>query len=514
MSGVHRSGAASSYALQGWRQLCVVAASMLVGLIQTPLSVAATPVPLGEIPVGSSPGALIPLPRGRIWTILATPGGKRTVVIADRSSRISIYVVDTERPDAPRLEGHIDLRTKDVGVAASSFDNGVGAGTILKAALSPDGRRLLLSTSHQSVNEAAVALVDLSDPVAPRFVCEAPTDALFTIIALANDAGTYAFDDPKIDSLLVAQPCAASTRAVRLGDSVNAGSLMLSDDGKLLLDFWGSGLAAIDLRSGKPMTYTDEEVEEKWGEQHGDNGLEDVNVPNMYACATLLDNGVLVAAGGENHGQVRILTAEGSQLSVTSTLDVPVDSSNICNPLNRNASTRDLLFWSPTGMIARMDLRDPRHPSVDGYWITSSNPWAVAGSILFSGDRIHAVKISRLEWADRSPVDWRQLDAVYTGAEQSRDLKERADAVAAFEATGIFNAISAPVSGVTPERAARILRYYGRLMQSASASPCFPSAPWYCRDLARTATHSISIPQEVGESALRRANELDPHSGK
>ena len=147
-------------------------------------------------------------------------------------------------------------------------------------------------------------------------------------------------------------------------------------------------------------------------------------------------------------------------------------------------------------MIVRMDLRDPKHPTKDGYWkVRGSATSAVAAGMLFGEVAgANVLQISKLEWSDRSPVDWQKLDAIYTKAtQQPASASAGADAnstIDAFEAAGIFNAISADVMGVTRQRAALILKYYATLMGGAAST--------------------IGTPREVSTAALRRSVELDP----
>jgi hypothetical protein len=111
----------------------------------------------------------------------------------------------------------------------------------------------------------------------------------------------------------------------------------------------------------------------------------------------------------------------------------------------------------------------------------------VAASLLFGEvGGANLLQISKLEWADRAPVDWRRLDALYMKARAGGVTNATIDS---FEAAGIFNAISAPVIAVTPGRAAQILRYYSSLIDGVSTD---------------------QTPGEVAKSALRRSMELDP----
>jgi len=143
-------------------------------------------------------------------------------------------------------------------------------------------------------------------------------------------------------------------------------------------------------------------------------------------------------------------------------------------------------------MIVRMDLRDPTHPAKDGYWrARGSFTSAVAAGMLFDEAGPSVLQISKLEWADRAPVDWRKLDAVYTRAMQRPVGVERGSTIDAFETAGIFNAISARITGVTRQRAALILRYYSTLVGGGG-------------------TQSSTIQSEVAKAALRRSRKLDP----
>ena len=448
---------------------------------QAPIGMAATAVPVGRIDLG--PGVML--------AIRATPDGKRAVVVVNNHSKVSVVnVLDTQTPQTPHLDGHVEVDT-------GAFNEG----SFVQAALSPDGRSVLLSNVNRAIgpNKAVVTLIDVADSKTPKVLWQRQTEALGSIVALANNASAYAVavreDDSKGDAHFrtlitnVSEPA----RSIQL-DNLGNGALNLSDKAAFLTWYDGSNLIAIDLRTPNSATYV-EDLFAEFAQEHPED--EDANsFSSKYGCEIARDDGLIVAAESTMKGPVDILGTTNSKLSKLSAPILGFDGSRVCDAFNRNDSERDIIFWDDAGMIVRMDLRDPKHPTKDGYWrVSGSATSAVAAGMLFgevAGPNV--LQISKLEWSDRSPVDWQKLDAIYTKAtQQPAGASAGADAnstIDAFEAGGIFNAISADVTGVTRQRAALILRYYATLLGGTAST--------------------IATPREVSTAALRRSVELDP----
>jgi len=414
----------------------------------------------------------IDLGPGVIQSIRTTPDGKRVIVVVNTSNTSVIDVIDTRRPEAPHLDGHVDIET-----GAFDVDQ-----ALVQAALSPDGRRVLLATTSRAIgpDKAVMTFLDTADSKNPAVLWKREIQTLGAQVALSNDASAYAatvrVDDSKggADFRTLITSVAEPGRSIAL-DHLGPGALSLSDEAGFLAHYDGYSLTAIDIRETNPVSYVSAPAS---GAKH--------------ACDAARDDGLIVASEGSTTGRVELLGMGSSQLSPVSAFRSPLGNSAICVALNRNDSGRDIIFSDNGGMIVRMDLRDPRHPAKDGYWrARGSFTSAVAAGMLFDEAGPSVLQISKLEWADRAPVDWRKLDAVYTQAMQRPVGVERGSTIDAFETAGIFNAISARITGVTRQRAALILRYYSTLVGGGG-------------------TQSSTIQSEVAKAALRRSRKLDP----
>jgi hypothetical protein len=442
-----------------------------------PIALSATAVRLGEIDLGGT---------GAILVIRATPDGRRAVVVVRRSDSVAeVHVVDTSQPDTPQLEGSVAI---DVGKAEGVF---------MQMALSPDGRRALFANRTQEINKSYITLVDLSDPKAPSVLWRKEITALGTFTGLADDASAYAATTPSGDQRypfsIVVTSLSGQVKRVNY-DGFGPGSVALSGEAKYLLSNEGSKIRTLDLRGPEPVAYVEDMMAEYFKEHPDDDS--GTSYKSKYGCAVPRDDGTILA--NSNTTQFReklaVLRIENPGFLHLNTPSFDVPTSRICMPLNHNNTARDWFYWDDKGMVVRLDLLDPEHPSIDGYWDDrGSFTSAVAASMLFGQAGPRTFQISRLEWADRRPVDWQKLDTAYTEAmqravEMKKNGKDPTNVtVAALEAAGIFNAISAPVAGITKQRAALILRDYGAIMRGAAGD-------------------------NVATSALQRARLLDPVS--
>jgi len=443
---------------------------------------AAAPIPLGRLDLGGP---------GYITAIRASSNGKRVIVILYRTSgRSELDVIDTSDPAVPRLAGSLGIDSNAHG--------------FIQLALSPDGRRALLSHTLDKVpNRAVITLIDLTDDKEPKLLWNKEIDAKGTLVALAADASAYAITataaHPRNGSSAKVYDVSGDKPSLHYVASVG-GRLTLSADGRFLTAYDAFTLTLTDFHTSPPTS----SVEDIYGAFLRDNPDEAAlgHFSSKYGCELPRDDGTVLVSGPDAR-TLTILKANSGTLSPAVTMTWHwVDISGLCSVSTPSLTSDDRdLFLRHTDLILRIDLQPSRKPVLDGYWkVRGSSFSAIAGSLLFDEERVDekpptVLQVSRLDWADRSAVDWGRLNAVVesthcptitSAAAATPDV--RATAIAdALEVAGIFNAIGDAVIGVSKRQAARILRCYSDTIGSES-----------------------SLRDEIARSALQRSMELDP----
>ena len=439
-----------------WPSRC----GFLAALMATTHVWAAIPVPLGQVDVGAI-----------TFAARASVDAKRVVLaVGDmKSGTLGIRVVDTSRPENPALQGFIPV--------SSSFYPQKGEGCEL--ALSPDGSRAIVSAWSSVAGPIKsnwdVTLIDLSDPAKPVMVWH--RHELMGGLTLAANASAYAGSigvpgSKENPQRVIIKWTNGGRDTVLAGET---GDGQLSDGGHL---FAGTAdeIGATDLRSGKPVYY----------EQGWSGSLE-----QSSACAIARDDGTIVTADL----RAKRIGIYASQPKVPRISTIATNSNlDVCERVNFNDDSGDLLYRSLWDVV-RLDLRDPKHPSVDAFWHVPSGIYTAAGGVAFAAAGPHQLQLFRLPGAVRFPVDWQTLERAHDAAlkhytEVTNAGGDAAEAtLRALEDAGILNAINAQVTGITNKAAAGILSDYGFL--SGKTKDQF---------------HQL----EVGESALRRSIILDP----
>jgi hypothetical protein len=434
----------------------------LVGLGMADVGGAAVSVPLGQIDVGAP-----------IEDLRATPDGHRVllVVASTSGSPAGVRVIDTSRPDKPAVKGFLAL----------------APGVRHRIALAPNGRTALVTTEvepskYRTATPYDIRFVDLSDPISLKEVWRRRVVSRY--LSLAENASGYAVSQDNGDKdfpwdtvIKWVDPGRANT----VIEKDTPTTVALSEQGQYLLQPDAGEFVLADLRPAKPILYRQE-----WGE-----------LPqSRYSCATVRDDGTMLAAD-QRASRIGLYAARAGlpRIAVINKGAGP----ELCPRLNANGDVSDVLFRLDS-MVVRLNLRDPVHPTLDGYWdVPILHARAVAGSLLIATEddraRANLVHFLRLEGASRSSIDWPSLEQQYLKALQHyKDIAKSGrnateETLSVLERAGVFNALDAQVTGIPEVRGAAILSDYG----------------FWSGKMGEDPLRSI-----VGEMALRRAIVLDP----
>lgn len=419
---------------------------------------AAAPTPVGKIELNAPLAAL-----------RASWDGKRAVALLlgseDRPGGLA--VIDTSTPQAPIARGFL----ADV------------SGSLVVA---PDGRRALIVTQleEEKFNTATrheVIAVDISDADRPKVAWRRESAA--RSVVLAPDATAYAASEPVRSKegmwRTTINWVSGNRPALIVEESPYApADMQLSAGGTFLATpSFGNQLRIVDLRSAEPIVYEQEYV-----------------FYQRYKCmvAVLRDGHVVI---DDNRAPRLGIYAPGDD-DVLRAGVLLHDASEHCQQLDADPDGGSLILAVDPGRLRRVDMRQPSRPVLTGTWQLplSTYPRSVAGSLLYAAAGPHGseLQIFRLDVPAASSVDWVALAAVHRAAmdRYNRELRERKPvpdfkALRQLEDAGVVQALDAPLSGISPQRAAAILNDYGFL--------------------------AFRVQPNLAEVALRRAMDLDPN---
>lgn len=426
---------------------------------------AAVLVPLGVLP--------LPAP---VSAARSSAEGTRLVVQlqATAASPPMLQVVDTADASRPRLLGAMAL-DHPAEMALS------GDGRLAVLVMQPERAMYNRETAHN------VSAVDLSDPRNPRVLWRHPVAA--AQVAVAARAGSYAYSRRPAAAAdqwetVVVAAADRQVRAVVRNPPYGSDSMSLSPGAGALVQVSQSqltawNLAATPLRALEQVPVFLSRFAPGCGPVVLDTGhvaLQDTRVSRLgvYALQPGLPR---VAALGHDEGERH------------------------CQALDLNAGGTGVTFAGDGGRVTRVDFADPAAPRAERAAQLPRDRWAVAAG----GDVVVAAGASVLQvfrWVHVAPPapDWQALAAVHSSVMSSyTSVMSSYKAVAAqvtrsgpqaatdrLEAAGALLALDAPVTGITPRRAAAILNDYGFIAAKAG------------------------VPAARVEAALRRAIALDP----
>lgn len=418
---------------------------------------AAAPTLIGKVDLRAPPYALS-----------VSSDGKRAVALLERSADAAagLVVIDTSVPSAPVARGFLP------GVSG------------IDLALGHDGESalVLVRLEEQKYNTATrheVVAIDVSAPDAPKVAWR--RELMAQQVVLAPDAAAYAASEPppetdgrwqsKVIWLDATRPAVTVE-----GDRHAPFYMEISAGGAFLATGSASDLRIVELRADQPVVYEQEHVSYR-----------------RYHClaAVLRDGHVVV-----DDERAPRLGIYAPQDAVPRVSVLPHDAARLCHRLNADADQGGgVILADHTGRLRRVDLRRPARATLAGSWQLplAAAPLAAAGSLLYAGaePRSNALRVFRLDPAAAGSVDWPALGAAHRKVMDRYNQELRESNPLAFlrapqrlEEAGVLQALDAPVTRISPQRAAAILNDYGFL--------AWKTDPNYA------------------EAALRRAIALDP----
>lgn len=418
-----------------------------------------------------APGGSLRLDSPVTLSRAASAGGLFVVLFeGGKDKPAGLRIIDAANSQHPRLRGFFALPgAKQLEIAAD--------GKLALAVIPPPERRYGMEAAFQ------VIALDLTDPDAPN---EAWRETVMTTrVTLAPGANAFAYsrvvDRDKGTSETVVAPTADRQSRTALRDIQSYfDTVAFSPSGKVIAFITGGSLSLWDLRARKPQAFEQAYT---------------AFTRYPYGCITaVLDNGHIVM-GDARAPRLGIYRA-ASDLPRIST--VSIGEKLDCPRLDANGPDNALILSDFHGQVWRVNLTNPRQPSMEKTWQLPAHTraLAVSGQLLLALDTSdnRKVQVFRLDIEQAASVDWLALDKAHREILEKYEADKKVgkwipadDATTPFEKVSAIQAIDAPVEGVSASRAAEILNDFGFLAEQQH---------W--------------IPYSYQERALRRAIALDP----